>query len=97
MTEQASEEQLGLSVILPAYNEAESVGPLYEATVRAVEPVGTSFEIIFVDDGSSDDTFARCAALAAADRPRPGDQAAAQLWSDRRRWWPASTTRAARS
>jgi glycosyltransferase involved in cell wall biosynthesis len=67
MTEQASEEQLGLSVILPAYNEAESVGPLYEATVRAVEPVSTSFEIIFVDDGSSDDTFARCAALAAAD------------------------------
>jgi glycosyltransferase involved in cell wall biosynthesis len=67
MTEQASEEQVGLSVILPAYNEAESVGPLYEATVRAVEPIGTSFEIIFVDDGSRDDTFARCAALAAAD------------------------------
>ena len=68
MTEHASEEQLGLSVILPAYNEAESVGPLYEATVRAVEPIGTSFEIIFVDDGSSDDTFARCATLAASDR-----------------------------
>jgi glycosyltransferase involved in cell wall biosynthesis len=68
MTEQAREEGLGLSVILPAYNEVESVGPLYEATVRALEPVGTSFEIIFVDDGSSDGTFARCAALAAADR-----------------------------
>ena len=67
MTEQASEDRLGLSVILPAYNEAESVGPLYEATVRAVEPIGRSFEIIFVDDGSSDDTFARCAAIAAAD------------------------------
>ena len=68
MTEQANEGDLGLSVVLPAYNEAESVGPLYEATVRAVEPLGISFEIIFVDDGSSDDTFARCAALAAADR-----------------------------
>jgi glycosyltransferase involved in cell wall biosynthesis len=68
MSEQANAEELGLSVILPAYNEAESVGPLYEATVRAVEPIGTSFEIIFVDDGSSDDTFGRCAALAAADR-----------------------------
>jgi glycosyltransferase involved in cell wall biosynthesis len=67
MTEQAREEGLGLSVILPAYNEAESVGPLYEATVRALEPLGTSFEIVFVDDGSSDGTFARCAALAAAD------------------------------
>jgi glycosyltransferase involved in cell wall biosynthesis len=68
MTERARDERLGLSVILPAYNEAESVGPLYEATVRALESVGTSFEIIFVDDGSSDGTFALCAALAAADR-----------------------------
>ncbi|HEX5077624.1 MAG TPA: glycosyltransferase family 2 protein [Geminicoccaceae bacterium] len=66
MAEHANEE-MGLSVILPAYNEVESVGPLYEATVRAVEPLGTPFEIIFVDDGSSDGTFARCAALAAAD------------------------------
>jgi len=60
---------LGLSVILPTHNEVESVGPLYEATVRAVEPIGTTFEIIFVDDGSSDGTFERCAALA-ADDPR---------------------------
>ena len=69
MTETASEAPLGLSVILPTYNEEESVGPLYEATVRAVEPIGTSFEVIFVDDGSSDRTFERCAALA-ADDPR---------------------------
>jgi glycosyltransferase involved in cell wall biosynthesis len=67
VTEQTEQQALGLSVVLPAYNEAESVGPLYEATVRAVEPMGTSFEIIFVDDGSSDETFARCAALAARD------------------------------
>jgi glycosyltransferase involved in cell wall biosynthesis len=67
MTDLASEQTLGLSVILPAYNEVESVGPLYEATVRAVEPMDRSFEIIFVDDGSSDGTFARCAALAARD------------------------------
>jgi glycosyltransferase involved in cell wall biosynthesis len=69
MADPVSEAALGLSVILPTYNEAESVGPLYEATVRAVEPLGTSFEIIFVDDGSSDGTFERCAALA-ADDPR---------------------------
>jgi glycosyltransferase involved in cell wall biosynthesis len=67
MADPVSEAALGLSVILPTYNEAESVGPLYEATVRAVEPMATTFEIIFVDDGSSDDTFERCAALAAGD------------------------------
>ncbi|MEM7022339.1 MAG: glycosyltransferase family 2 protein, partial [Pseudomonadota bacterium] len=69
MAEQASEQGLELSVVLPAYNESESVGPLYQATVRAVEPMHRSFEIIFVDDGSSDDTFERCAAIA-ADDPR---------------------------
>lgn len=67
MAEPASEAALGLSVILPTYNEEESVVPLYEATVRAVEPIGTSFEIIFVDDGSGDGTFDRCAELAASD------------------------------
>ena len=56
-----------LSIILPAFNEEESVGPLYEETVRALAPLDLPFEIIFVDDGSKDATFARCAALAAAD------------------------------
>jgi glycosyltransferase involved in cell wall biosynthesis len=58
---------LELSVILPAFNEEASVGPLYEDTVRALAPLSLPFEIIFVDDGSKDATFARCAALAAAD------------------------------
>jgi Glycosyl transferase family 2 len=56
-----------LSVILPAFNEEDSVRPLYEAIVAAVEPMGRSFEIIFVDDGSRDRTFERCQALAGAD------------------------------
>lgn len=56
-----------LSVILPAFNEEDSVRPLYDAIVAAIEPMGRSFEIIFVDDGSKDRTFARCQALAEAD------------------------------
>jgi glycosyltransferase involved in cell wall biosynthesis len=57
-----------LSVIVPAYNEVESVEPLYRAILGAVEPLGLGFEIIFIDDGSTDGTFGRCAALAEADR-----------------------------
>ncbi|HKQ12355.1 MAG TPA: glycosyltransferase family 2 protein [Steroidobacteraceae bacterium] len=56
-----------LSVIVPLYNEQESVQPLYEAIVRAVEPLGRPFEMVFVDDGSKDDTVALAAALARRD------------------------------
>jgi glycosyltransferase involved in cell wall biosynthesis len=56
-----------LSVIVPSFDEEASVGPLYEAIIEAVTPLALAFEIIFVDDGSRDQTFARCAALAAAD------------------------------
>jgi len=58
---------LELSVIVPAFDEEASVGPLYERIIEALAPLALAFEIIFVDDGSRDQTFARCAALAAAD------------------------------
>jgi glycosyltransferase involved in cell wall biosynthesis len=56
-----------LSIILPAYNEEDSVELLHEAIIAAVEPMRRSFEIVFIDDGSSDNTFVRCEALAQAD------------------------------
>lgn len=59
---------LDLSIIVPLYNEEDNIEPLYRATIQAVEPLGLAFEIIFVDDGSRDQTFARTEALARADR-----------------------------
>jgi len=56
-----------VSVVIPVYNEEDSVGPLHEAVVAALEPQGTRFEIVLVDDGSRDATFARCAAISARD------------------------------
>ena len=47
---------LDLSVVVPLFNEEESVRPLYTAIVRGVEPLGVSFEIVLVDDGSRDGT-----------------------------------------
>jgi glycosyltransferase involved in cell wall biosynthesis len=46
-----------LSVVVPLYNEQESVGPLYDAIKKSVAGITEAHEILFVDDGSSDDTF----------------------------------------
>ncbi len=48
----------GLSVVLPVYNEAESVRPLYRKIRAACEALGEPYEVVFVDDGSQDGTFA---------------------------------------
>lgn len=45
-----------LSIVLPARNEEANVRPLWEAIVASLKDVTPSFEIIFVDDGSSDAT-----------------------------------------
>jgi glycosyltransferase involved in cell wall biosynthesis len=45
-----------LSIVVPLYNEEDSLRPLYAAITHAVVPLGISFEIVFVDDGSRDAT-----------------------------------------
>lgn len=46
-----------LSLIVPCFNEAENVQLFQEETIQAFQGCGYSFEIIFVDDGSSDATL----------------------------------------
>src|ERR1051325_11110580 len=46
-----------VSVVIPVYNEAPNLKPLYEGLTGAFSGWGNSYEIIFVDDGSSDDSF----------------------------------------
>ncbi|MEM7709208.1 MAG: glycosyltransferase family 2 protein [Pseudomonadota bacterium] len=58
-----------VSVCVPIFNEEESVGPLHDAIVTALETMDRSFEIVLVDDGSRDDTIPRLEAIA-ADDPR---------------------------
>ncbi|AHC99636.1 glycosyltransferase family 2 protein [Leisingera methylohalidivorans] len=47
-----------LSVVVPCYNEEESVPMLVERLVQAIEPWAQDAEIILADDGSSDETWA---------------------------------------
>ncbi len=53
-----TDEKLDLSIILPIYNEAESIPALMKELPAALDAIGKTFEIICVDDGSRDGTFA---------------------------------------
>ncbi len=45
-----------LSVVAPAYNEAENVGPLVAEVADALASLGRPWEMIITNDGSQDDT-----------------------------------------
>ena len=57
-----------ISIIAPLYNEEASVELLYNKIKEAAIKTGKVFEIIFVDDGSSDNTLDVAAALAQKDK-----------------------------
>jgi glycosyltransferase involved in cell wall biosynthesis len=51
-----------LSIVIPVRNESANVDPLCEELVASLDVSGRTFEVILIDDGSTDDTFARLAA-----------------------------------
>jgi len=63
-----SEAATELSVIVPVFNEEDSITLLVEALISVLERINPSFEIIFVDDGSTDKSAERLASVAAAHR-----------------------------
>jgi glycosyltransferase involved in cell wall biosynthesis len=46
-----------LSLVIPVYNEADSLAPLVGETDEALATYGVPYEIVFVDDGSTDGSF----------------------------------------
>ncbi len=46
-----------LSVIVPVFNEQENILPIYTELSQVLKELGLSYEIIFVDDGSTDQSF----------------------------------------
>ncbi len=59
---------MDLSVIVPLYNEEDSVTPLYDAIVKSVDRMGIQYEMLFVDDGSKDNTVPIANELAKKDK-----------------------------
>ena len=45
------------SIVIPLHNEEENVTDLYDRLKAVMETNGESFEMVLVDDGSSDETF----------------------------------------
>ncbi len=62
-----SEPELDLSVVVPVYNEEESLPHLFEQVHAALDPTGLTWELVLVDDGSRDGSFALLKRAAALD------------------------------
>jgi len=51
-----------LSLVIPAFNEGRNLGPLMDRVVPLLNHLSKDWELVFIDDGSSDDTLAWIAA-----------------------------------
>ncbi len=56
-----------LSVVIPCYNEEENIDVLYNRLIPVLKKTGMDYEILFVDDGSRDNTFVLVESLNAKD------------------------------
>lgn len=55
--------QLELSVVIPLYNEEDNILPLYDELNAALDALHRPYEVIVIDDGSSDASFERLKAI----------------------------------
>lgn len=59
---------MNLSVVIPLLNEEESLQELYDWIVRVIHPKKYSYEILFIDDGSTDNSWSIISELSKIDR-----------------------------
>ena len=59
----STEENRDLSIVIPVFNESSNLPELYREITEACQNLKKSYEIIFVDDGSKDDSFLVCIQL----------------------------------
>jgi len=59
----ATEEKLDLTLVIPVYNEATNLAELHKEITDSCQNLKKSYEILFVDDGSRDDSLLICKRL----------------------------------
>src|SRR5256886_12814554 len=67
MPRQAATDTPHVSVIVLVYNEVDSVEPLHRELTGVLEALGTSFEVLYIDDGSRDGSTDKLGQLASRD------------------------------
>lgn len=56
-----------VSILVPLFNEEESLGPLYQELKKVLGNISSDYEIMFVDDGSNDDSLNKIRQFAKSD------------------------------
>src|SRR5688572_7944959 len=56
-----------LSIVIPVHNESPNIKELYDELTQTLGQYGRSYELIIIDDGSTDTSFEQLAALQARD------------------------------
>src|SRR3989449_3771080 len=67
MARQAATDAPHVSVIVLVYSEVDSVEPLHRELIGVLEALGTSFEVLYVDDGSRDGSTEKLGQIASRD------------------------------
>ncbi|MBI3306664.1 MAG: glycosyltransferase family 2 protein [Candidatus Omnitrophica bacterium] len=60
-------DKIELSVVLPIFNESENIEACYQSLAKVLEDLKMTYEILIIDDGSADDSFAKIEVLAKRD------------------------------
>ena len=58
---------MDISIVVPVFNEQDNAEAVYSAIRSALQAMGCSYEIVMVDDGSSDGSYGVLARLASED------------------------------